>query len=332
MTSEKCLKKRADRLSSVARTLQVLINSRRMLLTVVILLTLLLPSRAVAVPTIYVLAVRESQGMWTNHLQLDHLIRRYLRKAADDLGLEVDIITVSSIEEWEKLVSDAPYGVVIINAHGELVPVPPKYECEWRDFYRDLAINVMERGWVWVNPIGYGFYYVTCNYTKVDDEWRWQLITVGPAGLDIFGGWLGIVAIAWPETAGGTLKITDLGKHVSDVLGYNLPETPNAPRPITTNVPAKWMFYQLQGGNVTAYACAAFEVGKGALLWGGWSWFSIEEQAVVATAMTLYYLYPVEIEQAQPKQFTPVEVGVISFGVACAVVIMIIVVLLLRRR
>jgi hypothetical protein len=112
---------------------------------------------------------------------------------------------------------------------------------------------------------------------------------------------LGIVATAWPAAAGGTPELTELGKHVFDVLGYEMPETANAPRPITTNVPASWYFYVLERGNVTAYACVAFSIGKGALLWGGWAASPIEEQAMVAVAMTLYHLFPSEMEVAQPK-------------------------------
>jgi len=255
-----------------------------------------------AQPTIHILKVRESQGWWTVPELLARRLREYLDNAAKDLSLVFDVKVIESIEEWERLMDESPPNMMIINAHGELVPVPPKYGTDWQSFYRDLAMNIVYKGWVFVNPIGYGFYYVTYNYTKrPDGTWGWTLITVGPAGLDVLGGWLGIVATAWPGAVGGTPKLTDLGKHVFDVLGYEMPETANAPRPITTNVPASWYFYVLEGGNVTAYACAAFEIGKGALLWGGWSSQPVEEQARVAVAMVLYHLFPSEIEAAQPK-------------------------------
>lgn len=290
--------------------------------------------RASAQPTIYILKVSESEGSWTVPELLAVRLQDYLQTAASDLGLSFNVEVVDSIEEWERLVSEAPPNAVIINAHGELVPVPPKYGTDWQSFYRDLAMNIMYKGWVFVNPIGYGFFYVTYNYTRrPDGTWEWTRLEVGPAGLDTLGGWLGIVATAWPEAAGGTPTLTELGDHVFSVLGYSMPETANAPRPVTTNVPASWYFYVLEAGNATAYACAAFGVGKGALLWGGWASSPVEDQARIAVAMTLYHLFPSEIEIAQPKPkgLKPEQIILIAWG-AITVVMVLLLLKVLRRR
>jgi len=291
-------------------------------------------SLASAQPTIYILKVTESQGWWTTPELLTARLQDYLKAAANDLGLSFNVEVIDSIEKWETLMNESPPNAVIINAHGELVPVPPKYGTDWQSFYRDLAMNIMYKGWVFVNPIGYGFYYVTYNYTRrPDGTWDWALLTVGPAGLDTLGGWLGIVATAWPEAAGGTPKLTDLGNHVFSVLGYDMPDTANAPRPVTTNVPASWYFYVLEAGNVTAYACVEFRIGKGALLWGGWAGSPVEDQARVAVAMTLYHLFPSEIEAAQPKPkgLRPEQIILIAWG-AAAVVMVLLLLRVLRKR
>ncbi|MCS7104327.1 MAG: hypothetical protein NZ954_02020 [Thermofilaceae archaeon] len=288
-----------------------------------------------AQPTVYILNVRESAGSWTTPNFLALRIQELLQSASEELGLELSVKTVESIEDWEKLVSEAPQGVVVINAHGELVPVPPKYGVDWQLFYRDLAMNIMYRGWVWVNPVGYGFFYVTYNYTKTaEGRWDWDQLTVDAAGLEVLGGWLGIIATAWPEQAGGTLQVTQVGRHVFDVLGYNLPDTPNAPRPLTTNIPASWYFYVYASGDVTAYSCAAFEIGKGALMWGGWASSPTEQQAMVAAALTLYYLYPAQLEAAQPKPkgLTPEQLILIAWGTVVMIVLLIVVSFLLKRK
>ncbi len=295
----------------------------------------LLAYAALAQPTIYILDVRESQGWWTTPDVLTRRIQDLLSSAAKDLNLQFNVVVIDSIERWERIFTEAPQDAVIINAHGELVPVPPKYGTDWQTFYRDLAMNIMYKGWVWVNPIGYGFFYVTYNYTRrPDGTWDWALLTTGPAGLDTLGGWLGIVATAWPEAAGGAPQITDLGRHVFDVLGYNLPDSANAPRPLTTNAPMLWAFYVRQSGNVTAYSCVAYKIGRGALLWGGWAANPIDEQAMVAVAMTLYYLFPAEIEAAQPKPkgLRPEQIVLIAWGVVAAVLVLILVRTFMRRR
>ena len=281
---------------------------------------------ALAQPTIYILKVAESQGWWTTPELLTVRLQDYLKTAASDLGLSFNVEVIDSIEKWERLMNESPPSAVIINAHGELVPVPPKYGTDWQSFYRDLAMNIVYKGWVFVNPIGYGFYYVTYNYTRrPDGTWEWALFTVGPAGLDTLGGWLGIVATAWPGAAGGSPKLTDLGNHVFSVLGYDMPDTANAPRPITTNAPASWYFYMLEAGNATAYACVEFSIGKGALLWGGWAWSPVEDQARVAVAMALYHLFPSEIEAAQPKpkSLRPEQIILIAWGAVAAVMVLL---------
>lgn len=299
-----------------------------------LLLAVISASPALAQPTIYILNVRDSQGWWSTPELLAVRIVDLLESAAEDLGLRLRVVVIDSIEEWEDLFNRSPSDAVVINAHGELVPVPPRYGADWQSFYRDLAMNIVYKGWVWVNPIGYGFYYVTYNYTRTERGWEWELLTVGPAGLDTLGGWLGIVATAWPEAAGGTPHLTDLGRHAFDVLGYNLPDTPNAPRPITTNVPASWYFYSLERENVTAYSCVAFQIGRGALLWGGWASSPTDQQAMVAAAMTLYYLFPAEIEAAppKPKGLSPEQMLLIAWGVALATAVLLLVRLMLRRR
>jgi hypothetical protein len=300
----------------------------------VAVLLALAASAASAKPKIYILNVKESQASWTTPDYITARMQQFLKSAADDLGLSFDVEVVDSIEKWEKLMNDPPLNAVVINAHGEAIPVPPKYGSDWQSFYRDLAMNIVYKGWVFVNPIGYGFYYVTYNYTRrPDGGWDWVYYTVGASGLDVLGGWLGIVATAWPQAAGGSPKLTDLGKHVFGVLGYDMPETANAPRPITTNVPASWYFYVLQAGNATAYACVAFNIGKGALLWGGWASSPMDDQARVAVAMALYHLFPSEIQAAQPKAkgLRPEQLLIIGWG-AVAAALALVLLMVARKR
>ena len=298
------------------------------------LLVALLAVSAAAQPTVYILKVRESQGWWTSPESLTIRIQDFLKQASEELGLPLEVKVIESIEEWERLVEEAPPDVVIINAHGELVPVPPKYGVDWQSFYRDLAMLIMDKGWVFINPIGYGFFYVTYNYTKgPDGEWEWDMLTVGADGLDVISGWLGFVATAWPPEA-GTPEITETGRHVFAVLGFELPEQANAPRPISTNIPASWSFYELELENATAYACVEFEVGRGALVWGGWASSPIDHQAQVAAALALYHLYRFEIDAMEPKPrgLTPTQILLIAWGTAVAVASLLIVRVLMGKR
>jgi hypothetical protein len=264
------------------------------------LLLALTASAASAKPKIYILSVRESQSWLTDHIKLCERILYYLDKAAKDLGLSFDVEVVDSIEKWEKLMSEPPLNAVVINAHGEVVPVPPKYGSDWQTFLRDLATNMVGRGWVFVNPIGYGFYYVTYNYTRrPDGKWDWALSTkeVEAGGLATLASALGISVSVTRQG----LWMTDLGKHVFGVLGYDMPNPARAPTPVSTSAPVGWYFYSGKSVNIVSYACVEINFGTGALLWGGWAQAPEDEQARVAVAMVLYHLFPSEIQAAQPK-------------------------------
>ena len=274
---------------------------RLALVSLFLLLVLAICSAAtLAQPTIYILSVKESQGWWTDLQMLAAKTQDYLQRAGKALGLSFSIEVIDSIEKWDKFVAEAPPYAVIINAHGELVPVPPRYGTDWQSFFKDLAANIKYKGWVFVNPVGYGFFYVTYNYTRrPDGTWKWEFLKVDTAGLDTLGKWLGIAATAWPDPSGRVPSVTGLGKLVFDALGYSMSDTADAPRPLTTNASASWYFYVLKRGKASTYACAGFVVGKGALLWGGWADGRIEEQAKVAVAMTLYHLFPIEIKASR---------------------------------
>jgi hypothetical protein len=279
------------------------VGSRRLAWLIALLLALA-ASAASAKPKIYILAVRESQSWLTNHIKLCERILYYLDKAAKDLGLSFDVEVVDSIEKWEKLMSEPPLNAVVINAHGELVPVPPKYGTNWPSFLRDLATNMVGRGWVFANPVGYGFYYATYNYTRrPDGEWNWALSTkeIEEGGLATLAASLGCEISVVGRGRQSGLWMTDLGKHVFGVLGYDMPNPANAPRPISTSAPVGWSFYSVKTGNVVAYSCVELNFGTGALLWGGWGQAPEDEQARVAVAMVLYHLFPNEIRAAQPK-------------------------------
>ena len=121
-----------------------------------ILSTLMLVT-VLAQPRIYVLAVKECGSSWTDSSALAKEIGRILEKEA---GLELEYEVIDSIEEWGALVEKGEPDLILINAHGEVVPIPTKYGDDWEAFYKRLAYLIKEKGWIFINPVGYGFYYI----------------------------------------------------------------------------------------------------------------------------------------------------------------------------
>lgn len=64
------------------------------------------------------------------------------------------------VSDWNtyKTVVESAVGAIVVNTHGEVVPVPASYSKEdWTD---KIAEAMLERRMIWVNIAGYPFYYV----------------------------------------------------------------------------------------------------------------------------------------------------------------------------
>jgi len=87
------------------------------------------------------------------------LIRAYFEKYA----------FVELINTWDKLdrlIRNSPSKAVVVNAHGELVPMPATWS-NWKEYFIEIGRNMRNRGWIWVSTKGYPFYYV---YTEATSE------------------------------------------------------------------------------------------------------------------------------------------------------------------
>lgn len=137
-------------------------------------------------PNIYVLNIRESPGMWTT----PSFVTTQLVSELNKYGFKFEII--DEISKFDKLLLEQPRGIVVINTHGELVPISRRYvrneTPEYLRLLRDIREAVGESGWIWVNIAGYPFYYVGNRMYKwvggdVSGAYR-----VGEVGLKLFLG------------------------------------------------------------------------------------------------------------------------------------------------
>lgn len=256
-------------------------------------------------PIVYIIAVKEcSYSYWGGYTpdQFAGLTRSLLESEARNLGVELTVIEVLSIEDWDRLMKDAPANAIIVNAHTSYVPVPPSYGLDWRSFVEDLATNIVKKGWIWVQPAGYGFYYFYYNFTLTERGWFFNTSTAGDAGLQALTANLGFT-LSVPGGSiipiGATIELTDVGKEVFRALGYDMPDRMSIEGryPVISDVAPEWYFYAYKG-DFTAIACAAFRAGNGAIIWGGLGpgvagQGDVAERVARATvAMIFYYLYP----------------------------------------
>jgi len=75
---------------------------------------------------------------------------------AQRCGLTVN--TLTSYASVNALLRNPPKNIIIVNTHGEIMPVPRGRN--WRFFYREFGSVLNENGWIFVNIGGYPFFYV----------------------------------------------------------------------------------------------------------------------------------------------------------------------------
>jgi hypothetical protein len=274
---------------------------------------------------VYLLYVAEAGDSWVSKDAFASFLATHLKKA----GVSFEVI--KSIDDWEKLVDQAPENLIIVNCHGEVMPIPTKYGDNYTLFYQDLARNVREKGWILVLPIGLTTWLIgnekTVGYTNVVD---------GPS-VSAFRRALGLPPInPWCDQ---NAKISDLGKRVAAVLGIEIPETVGAARAIATNVTPLWYFYKVPEEAKTwegrpFYSMAAYKVGKGMLVWGGMSGGDELRKTAITAVVVAYILDPTLAEKTPPPPppITPQQVYMYVIAAAVVVLLIVLAVVLVKGK
>ncbi|MEM0023922.1 MAG: hypothetical protein QXJ38_03345 [Thermofilaceae archaeon] len=278
---------------------------------------------------VYLLYVQEAGDSWVSK----DLFASYISTHLKSLGVGFEV--VKSIDDWERLVDQAPENIVVVNCHGEVMPIPTKYGDNYTAFYLDLARNLREKGWVLVVPIGLTTWLIgnekTVGYTNTVD---------GPS-VSAFRRAVGLPPInPWCDA---TASVSDLGRKVMAVtmpsLGMAVPETIGAARAFATNATPAWFFYKVpedvkSWDGLPFYAMAAWKVGKGLLVWGGLSGGEEAKKAAITASVVAYILDPTIVERPPPPPplFTPETVYMAVIAIAILILLGVLGVILIKAR
>lgn len=116
---------------------------------------------------VYILCIPTDPGHWTCPIGVRDSIRYWL----DSWGISYTII--DNYTTWYNLSIASPeYDILVINTHGEGVPVPPdygwvydavngwnsNYKTVCYNFYTDLLTTIKNYRWLYIEPIGYPWY------------------------------------------------------------------------------------------------------------------------------------------------------------------------------
>ncbi len=199
----------------------------------------------------YVLRAHDSNSSWTNATDVAGNCTEFLRRQES-----VEVRPLDYLGQFIRLVRDPPDDIVIINAHGEAVPYD-EVTPDWQSFYRAIALNIIERGWIWINTAGWPFYYYSRNAS--------DLKPVEGSGMVTF---LSVMQGVSADPGGGgefTGDATAEARRINATFHAGLKDRVNATRSITTTGLEPFRIYY-SGMTESRYAVAAFGMGRGAFV------------------------------------------------------------------
>jgi len=214
-------------------------------------------------------------GWWSD----PKLIRYYFEKYA----------YVEVVDTWDKLdrlIRNPPPKAIVVNAHGELVPMPDTWS-SWGEYFTRIGEDIRDRGWIWVSVKGYPFFYYF-------NESSGTIVTVGSQGVNTVLSVVGASADFWSASDEVyETYLTETGVEASRLLEISVwskAETPRACRRITGTAPAA-IFYSFTKDGKTYYGSAAYRIGNGFLIVNGFSPDYSSDQAAKVAAITVAYMY-----------------------------------------
>lgn len=74
---------------------------------------------------------------------------------------DFEVIVIGTLDELDNMVRNPDDDMIIINGHGEALPVPPSWE--WLSFIKKISEHISERKWVFVSITGMPFWYWTSD-------------------------------------------------------------------------------------------------------------------------------------------------------------------------
>ncbi|MEM4404604.1 MAG: LamG domain-containing protein [Nitrososphaerota archaeon] len=191
-------------------------------------------------PTIYFLDISSARKFWTDDAQT-----RLLKAKLDDWQFKTSKLV--SFDEFDKLILDeGKRDVIIVNAHGEAVPIPDRYVAadgtpRWDLLFSRIRASIVERGWVWINIAGYPFFYVSnLRYTQWSSHGMAGLYTVGEQGLKLFLD--DRYATAWSDSRPNAWLSSD-GRGLREAYGIPLPDSVQNIRMISSSLKPDFIIY-----------------------------------------------------------------------------------------
>jgi len=165
---------------------------------------------------IYIIAIKNTASAWIYDAQK-------ISKKLKELFLETDLDTtiIDSMDNYENLLNQQEENYVIINCHGEAIPITSEYGDDWISFLKNLGNKIKELGWIYVSITGYPVFYTVKPNQEIIPTTPINRMNGLGALISVINGQIKNVVVAQNQaTLEGEIAVSNFSK-------YSLPEMKN---------------------------------------------------------------------------------------------------------
>lgn len=188
---------------------------------------------------------------------------------------EYEVVHVSTLGQLDELVRNHPEKLVLVNGHGETIPIPESWE-NWGEYLRQISTNIHEHGWIVVSICGIPFWCYSSNQNETDIMWDGVNRLIESTGASVIGA----TAFAW-------CRLTPFGRNISRFYGEPVTNLLLCGRVLRfTNLPLIKSMYRLNDFS----GVSAIKIGDGYLLHNGVLPTNITQQTTDISCVTDEYV------------------------------------------
>jgi hypothetical protein len=203
---------------------------------------------------LYTIAIQKINAAWIKN-PID--VHNRIDLLATKLGYKV--IRIDSLSRLDSFTRDPPGRVIVVNCHGETLPMPTTWST-WSEYFTKVGENIRNTGWIFVSITGYPFYY----YAQTDEKSESTWISEGSNGINQV---LSVVGAKGWYFLGAPVMLTKEGENAQLHSGVSLPRTLHMSRcGICSLLPYK-VFYEAVAPLYVG--ASAIQVGNGLLIQNG---------------------------------------------------------------
>lgn len=96
----------------------------------------------------------------------DNVVDRINEFCNDDY----EVTQVNTLEELDDVIRNPPEKLVLVNGHGETIPIPESWE-NWEEYIHQISNNVFQHGWIVVSICGMPLWCYSSDEHETDIEW-----------------------------------------------------------------------------------------------------------------------------------------------------------------